>query len=87
MIERAIGRAREAGEIMEKEKEEGKQARKKWKIKRGRERNEGRWRDAPTGFLSLPTLCLPAGERFRSTVLKLPSGGFHLLCVCVCLRE
>lgn len=47
----------------------------------------GGWEDAPTGFLLLPTLCLPAGERFRSAVLKLPSGGFHALCVCVYKSE
>lgn len=50
---------------------------------REKKRNEGEWDNTPTGFRSLPTLCLPAGERFRSAVPKLPSGGFHSLSVCV----
>lgn len=52
---------------------------------REKKRNEGEWDNTPTGFRSLPTLCLPAGERFRSAVPKLPSGGFHSLCVCACV--
>lgn len=40
----------EQDKVQEKKKNEGE----RW----------GEWDDAPTGFRSLPTLCLPAGERF-----------------------